>query len=105
MTEMFASEVGEGKRLAVIAICNGFAVQNKAYSTHLTFAYRLAKDNPEYKFLLFTPYRMTIANFRNAATRAALDSEAEYLMFIDDDAVLIHHQSSLFKLLKDIFLL
>jgi len=101
MTEQFASVIGDGDRVATIAICTLASVSNKAYSTHLTFAYRLAKDNPEFKFLLFTPYRMTIANFRTAAAKAALDSGSEYLMFVDDDAVLIHHHSSLFKALKD----
>ncbi len=101
MTEHFAGLVGDGEKLAVIAICTLSRVSNKAYSTHLTFAYRLAKDNPEYRFLLYTPCRMTISNFRNAAARAAVESVADYLMFVDDDAVLLHHHSSLFKLLKD----
>lgn len=101
MTEQFASVVGEGDRVATIAICTMASISNKAYSTHLTFAYRLAADNPGWKFLLFTPYRMTIANFRTASAKAALDTKSEYLMFVDDDAVLIHHHSSLFKALKD----
>lgn len=92
--------IGDGKKLAVIAICNLTSVSNKAYATHLQFAYRLAKDNPDYQFILFTPYRMSIANFRNMAAVAALESDSEYLMFIDDDAVLIN-QASIFKSLKD----
>jgi hypothetical protein len=100
MTEQFLGKFGEGKRLCVIGICNLDVIQNKPYATHLQFAYKLAKDNPEFQFILFTPYRMSIANFRNISARAALESEAEYLMFIDDDAVLINH-SSIFKELKD----
>ena len=101
MTEQFVGRVGDGRRMAVIAICVLTEVHNKAYSTHLQFAYRLAKDNPDFQFLLFTPWRMTIANFRSMAAKAALDSESEFLMFIDDDAVLIDHNASLFKLLRE----
>jgi len=92
--------VGDGERLAIIAICNLDVVQNKPYATHLQFAFRLARDNPEFQFILYTPYRMTIANFRNMAAISALESGAEYLMFIDDDAVLINN-SGIFKYLKD----
>jgi hypothetical protein len=91
---------GEGKNVAIIAICNLEMVSNKAYATHLQFAYRLSKDNPDWQFILFTPYRMTIANFRNMAAVAACESGAKYLMFIDDDAVLIN-QASICKALKD----
>ena len=98
--EQLIAKVGDGERLAIVAICTLTSVQNKAYATHLQFAYKLAKDNPEFQFILFTPYRMSIANFRNAAAKAALETQAEYLMFIDDDAVLINH-ASIFKELKD----
>jgi len=100
MTEHFVGKFGDGERLCVIAICTLTSIQNKAYATHLQFAYKLAKDNPDFHFLLFTPYRMSIANFRNMAARAALEAQAEYLMFIDDDAVLIGVES-LFKDLKE----
>lgn len=100
MTEQLIGKIGEGSRLAVIAICNLTMVSNKAYATHLQFAYKLAKDNPEFQFILFTPYRMTIANFRNMAAKAALETEAEYLMFVDDDAVLLNC-ADIFKRLKD----
>ena len=98
--EQFVGKVGDGDRKAIIAICTLSNISNKAYSTHLQFAYRLAKDNPDFQFLLFCPYRMSIANFRNTAAATALQIEAEYLMFVDDDAVLIEHPS-MFKALKD----
>lgn len=100
MTEHFVGKFGDGRRLALIAICNLDTIQNKPYATHLQFAYKLAKDNPDFQFILFTPYRMSISNFRNMAARAALESEADYLMFVDDDAVLFGVES-LFKELKD----
>lgn len=100
MTKHLIGKFGEGERKAIIAICNLDTVSNKAYATHLQFTYRLAKDNPEFQFILYTPYRMSIANFRNSAAKAALEWEAEYLLFIDDDAVLINH-ASIFKELKN----
>ena len=92
--------IGNGDKLAIIAICNLEMISNKPYATHLQFTYRLAKDNPDWQFILFTPWRMTIANFRNMAARAACESNAKYLMFIDDDAVLINN-ASIFNQLKD----
>ena len=100
MTEQFVGKFGDGERMAVIAICTLTSVQNKAYATHLQFAYKLAKDNPEFQFILYTPYRMSIANFRNTAARAALEVKADYLMFIDDDAVMVN-TPSMFKDLKN----
>jgi len=100
MTEQFVGKIGDGNRICVLGICTLTSVQNKAYATHLQFAYKLAKDNPEFQFILFTPYRMSIANFRNTAARAALECGADYLMFIDDDAVLLNHPS-IFKELKN----
>jgi hypothetical protein len=94
------AKVGDGKRLAVIAICTLTSVQAKAYSTHLIFAYKLAKDNPDFSFLLLNPYRSSICNFRTMAAETALESDAEYLMFVDDDAVL-ESEPSMFKALKD----
>jgi len=102
MTEQLIGKFGEGKRVAVLAICSLSTVNNKVYATHMQFAYKLAKDNPDFQFILFTPYRMTIANFRNMAARAALESEAEYLMFIDDDAVLVNCPSLFKSLLEKI---
>lgn len=100
MSEAPIGIIGEGDLVAIIAICNLTSVQNKPYATHLQFSYKLAKDNPEWKFILFTPYRMSIANFRNMAAQAALECNAKYLMFVDDDAVLFQHPS-MFKELKD----
>lgn len=100
MTDAMVGKVGDGERMALIAICNLDVITNKPYATHLQFAYKLAKDNPDFQFILFTPYRMTIANFRNMAAKAALEINAEYIMFIDDDAVLVNH-SSIFKELLD----
>lgn len=100
MTQQPVGKIGDGEKLAVIAICSLTRISNKPYATHLQFTYRLAKDNPEYSFVLYTPYRMSISNFRDSAASFALELEADYLMFLDDDAVL-HKHPSMFKMLKD----
>jgi hypothetical protein len=100
MTEQLIGKIGEGSREAVIAICTLTSIQNKAYATHMQFAFKLAKDNPDFRFWLYMPYRMSIANFRNSAANFALNAQAEYLMFVDDDAVLVDN-SDMFKKLKD----
>ena len=92
--------IGDGKNLCVLAICTLTQIQSQPYATHLQFAYRLAKDNPDWSFILFTPYRMQIARFRNMAAEAALNQNAEYLMFIDDDAILIDYPD-IFNRLKE----
>jgi len=91
---------GEGQNIAVIGICTLTAINNKCYATHLQFAFKLAKENPDYQFVLFTPYRTSIDNFRNTTVKAALELEAKYVMFIDDDSVL-EGAASMFKHLKD----
>ena len=100
MGEHFVGKFGDGPRRALIAICTLTSIQNKPYATHMQFAYRLAKDNPEWQFVLFTPYRMSIANFRNYSVKAALETEADYIFFMDDDSVLLGN-ASIFKYLKD----
>jgi len=99
-TEVESTIIGEGKKLCVLGICTLTQIQSQPYATHMQFAYKLAKDNPDFQFLLFTPYRMQIARFRNMAAQTALDINADYLMFVDDDAILVDHPS-IFKELKD----
>jgi hypothetical protein len=66
----------------------------------MLFAYKLAKDNPDFKFLFINPYRTSICNFRNMCAEMALEVSAEYLMFVDDDAA-FYSETSMFKALKD----
>lgn len=98
MNEQLMQSVGDGERIALIATCTLTSIGNKPYATHLQMAYKLAKDNPDFQFLLFTPYRMAIADFRNAAADAALDIGAEYLMFYDDDAIFLNFPDAFKKL-------
>lgn len=57
--------------------------------SHCAFFYHLGKLK-KYNFIQFFAKRMGIDKFRNMAAKAALQCEAKYLMFIDDDMLLPH---------------
>lgn len=73
----------------VIGINNLTQIDQYAYANHIQFFYRLGKHWKDDEFVLCNPRRMTIDRMRNEAARIAMDIEADYLMFIDDD-VLVH---------------
>lgn len=73
----------------VIGINNLIAIDQYAYANHVQFFYRLGKHWKNDEFVFVNPRRMTIDRMRNEAAKIALDCEADYLMFIDDD-VLVH---------------
>ena len=100
MTIHPATEVGEGEHLVVVAVCTLTAIGNKPYATHLGMVYKLAKNNPDCRFLLFTPYRMTISDFRNQAVELGLHTNADYLMFYDDDAMFSGTTANIFHVLR-----
>jgi Anp1 len=73
------------------------------YANHIAFFYGLGKKFPEHQFMLFTPRRMSIDRMRNSAAKVALEAEADYLMFIDDDVVVpLNLLEELLKTKKDI---
>ena len=76
----------------VIGINNLIAIDQYAYANHIQFFYRLGKHWKNDEFILCNPRRMTIDRMRNEAAKIALEAEADYLMFIDDD-VLVHPQA------------
>lgn len=64
------------------------AVDSQVYSNHCQLWYRLGKDMPEHDFIFFTPHRMSIDAMRNQAAKMALQTECDYLLFIDDDCMI-----------------
>src|SRR5512138_1990586 len=64
------------------------SIHQSVYANHIQFYFRLAKNNPDDTFALFTPVRMTIDTCRNQAVKAAVENEYDYVMFIDDDVLL-----------------
>ena len=73
------------------------SVNSFVYQSHIRFFSNLKKDFPEDQFYLFTPYRMSIDSMRNISAKMAIDSQCDYLMFIDDDVII---QPETYKELK-----
>lgn len=58
-----------------------------AYSNHCQFWYHLGKTRPKDSFYLYNPQRSSIDRTRNGAAKFALEIEANYLLFLDDDVI------------------
>lgn len=58
------------------------------YANHINFFVKTTKLYPELEYEFFTPYRMSIDTARNNAAKIALETQADYLMFIDDDVLI-----------------
>ena len=65
------------------------SVEQPVYANHCQFWYHLGKNfPPPHGFALNSPRRMSIDRMRNMTAKIALEWEADYLMFIDDDIVI-----------------
>lgn len=65
------------------------SIDPSAYVSHCNFWYRLGRKFPLDTFYAMTPPRMAIDQARNWAAKMALELECDYLMFLDDDMVII----------------
>ena len=72
----------------LIGINNLVQIDQMAYANHIQFFFNLGKKNPDYKFILCNPRRMSIDRMRNFCAAMVLEHEIDYLMFIDDDVLL-----------------
>ena len=72
----------------LIGINTLLALEQPVYASHIQFFYHLGKEFPNDTFALNTPRRMSIDRMRNQSAKYALEMEADYLMFIDDDVVI-----------------
>lgn len=76
------------KKLKItIAINSLVATRYLAYSNHIQLFFRLGRNHPNIDFILVNPERMTIDRMRTMAADVALDTESDYLCFIDDDVL------------------
>lgn len=62
-------------------------IQQPAYANHCQFWFRLGRSYPHIDFTFFAPPRMTIDRCRNAAAKMAIERNADYLLFLDDDVL------------------
>lgn len=68
----------------MVACCILTEVDGQAYGSHIVHAFRMGRDT-NCEFFFFSPRRMAIDNARNAAVRAAISNDCDYLFFYDDD--------------------
>ena len=78
----------EVERFKVVVGINSLgSSQYPSYSNHIQVFYRLGRSYPNIDFCLVNPNRMSIDRMRNLAAETALDIEAKYLLFLDDDVL------------------
>lgn len=76
------------KRLKIVVGTNSLTEsQYPAYSNHIQLWYRFGRSYPHIDFILVNPARMAIDRMRNMAAKVALEYQADYLLFLDDDVL------------------
>jgi len=70
----------------LIGINNLSTIDQYVYANHIQLFFRLGR-NTEHEFMLCNPRRMSIDRMRNEAAKIAMDTEADYLVFMDDDVL------------------
>lgn len=85
------------KETCLLAINTLTAIHAGPYTDHLRLAYRLGRDYKNVDFFQYVARRMAIDRFRNQAFRFALDSNLDYILFIDDD---MHIPADTFGMLR-----
>lgn len=63
-------------------------IDQAVYLTHNQMWYRMGKDFPKDIFINYVPTRVSIDNARNYAAKVAMETECDYLYFVDDDMIL-----------------
>lgn len=88
------------KRLRIVVGTNSLVnTQYEAYTNHCQFWFRLGRLYPHIDFIFVNPSRMSIDRMRNLCAQTALENEADYLLFLDDDVLIPHPFDALGKLL------
>lgn len=75
------------KRKIVVGINSLVSTTQLAYSNHIQFFFRLGRNYPEIDFILVNPARMSIDRMRNLCANTALEYNADYILFLDDDVL------------------
>jgi hypothetical protein len=100
MTKTATSSKTQPKRTKIVvginSLCN---TSYAAYTNHIQLFYNLGRKYNNLDICLWNPQRMSIDRMRNSAADTALDIEADYLLFIDDDVIIPHPFDFLEKLI------
>lgn len=87
------------KKIKTVVGVNTLAnIGKPVYGNHCQFWSKTMKDFPNDEFLFVTPDRMSIDAMRNFTASFALEQDADYLMFIDDDVLV---QPETYKSLRE----
>lgn len=78
----------QDKPKIVVCINSLVATVQPAYSNHIQLFYMFGRHYNKYHFVLVNTPRMSIDRCRNLAAETALDVQAKYLLFIDDDVLI-----------------
>jgi hypothetical protein len=62
-------------------------IQQPAYVNHCQLWFRLGRSYPQIDFILSAPPRMSIDRMRNMTAKVAIQCNADYVLFIDDDVI------------------
>lgn len=80
--------MSETKQKSIFILVNTLdSVKARPYGNHMQLAFFTAKHFPEYKIHFWNPERMAIDTARNQAAIYAMEMEADYLLFLDDDVM------------------
>lgn len=69
----------------LVAVNTLTSVQSGPYTDHMLFYYGLGRYQHKFEFHQMMGKRLSIDRFRNQAASIAIQTECEYLLFIDDD--------------------
>lgn len=87
------------KQLKIVVGTNSLTEsQYPAYTNHCQFWFRLGRSYPHIDFIFSNPSRMSIDRMRNMTAKVALETNADYILFLDDD-VLVNPNYGLQQLL------
>jgi len=81
--------MSETKRLKIVVGTNCLTeVQYPTYTNHCQFWFRLGRSYPDIDFICSHPARMSIDRMRNMTAKVALEVDADYVLFLDDDVII-----------------
>lgn len=76
------------KKIKIIVGTNSLTEsQYPAYTNHCQLWYNFGQRYRDSQFIFNNPSRMSIDRMRNQTARIALESQSDYLLFLDDDVV------------------
>lgn len=75
------------KEKIVIGINSLVSTVHNAYSNHIQLFFKLGRNYPQFDFVFVNPPRMSIDRMRNMTAEVALQCNAKFMIFIDDDVL------------------